>query len=336
MMDISNNDSGNQIAISAVIPAYNCEKYIARAINSVLEQSCAVDEIVIVDDGSSDETAAIIKSFGDKVRYIYQQNAGVSVARNVGIQAAKGGWIAFLDGDDEWLPNKIKLQTELLNRNPELIWVSGNYTRCLCEEKRMRPQVTDIAIKNALNEQEYFRSFFDAYIQGIWGCTDTMLIRKSVLQEAGLFRIGQHQMEDIDLWWKIAMRHPFLGYVPEPMAIYHLGVPGSLIQSQTDYSECREMIRRHLADAQNTPHAEIVKACSITMLKRWMRSMLFSKQSDEIRKMLTEFDDLFSGGYKRTMRLFVSQPTITAACLRMISRVVRALRIRQQLTRKPK
>ncbi|MHC5139531.1 MAG: glycosyltransferase family 2 protein, partial [Planctomycetota bacterium] len=104
-----------KLTISAVIPAYNAAKYIARSIDSVLAQTHPVDEIVIVDDGSTDNTAAIIKDYGDKVRYIHQPNAGVSAARNTGIEAATGNWIAFLDADDEWLPEKIKRQVENLN-----------------------------------------------------------------------------------------------------------------------------------------------------------------------------------------------------------------------------
>ena len=126
----------NDITISVVIPAYNCERYITRSIDSVLAQTRPVDEIIIVDDGSSDNTGEVVKRYGGKVRYIRQENAGASVARNTGIEAATGDWIAFLDGDDEWLPDKIKHQTELLSRNPNLVWVTGNYMECLCEEKR--------------------------------------------------------------------------------------------------------------------------------------------------------------------------------------------------------
>ena len=108
--------SKNSICISAVIPAYNAEKYITRAIDSVLGQTRPVDEIIIVDDGSTDNTAEAIKRYGDKIQYIYQENAGVSAARNTGIKAAATDWIAFLDADDEWLPERIQLQVELLKR----------------------------------------------------------------------------------------------------------------------------------------------------------------------------------------------------------------------------
>ena len=324
------------IKISAVIPAYNCEKYIARAIESVLGQTHPVEEIIVIDDGSTDNTAQVVRSFDDKVTLLHQENAGASAARNAGIQAAKGNWIAFLDADDEWLPDRIKLQVELLNRNPNLVWISGNYLRCLCNEKKQKPHITQEVADRAQSGKEYFDSFFAAFLKNAWGCTDTMLVKKEILLEVGLFEVGQHQMEDMDLWWRIALKYPSFGYIPEPIAIYHLGIEGSLIQSQKDFSLCRRMIRKHLTESQKTPHEESVKTCSVMMLKRWMRSMLFNKRTGEIQKMLTEFNDLFSPSYKWMMRLLVSQPAMTARCLRLVSRIVRFLKIRQQLTRKPK
>ncbi|MHC5141971.1 MAG: glycosyltransferase family 2 protein, partial [Planctomycetota bacterium] len=118
--------------ISVVIPAYNAEKHIARAIESVLAQTRPADEVIVIDDGSSDATAEVVRSFGDKVIFIQQENAGASVARNAGIEAATSDWIAFLDADDEWLPNKLQLQVEHFKRNPDLLWATGNYVNCQC------------------------------------------------------------------------------------------------------------------------------------------------------------------------------------------------------------
>ncbi len=98
-MDPSNDRQS--YAVSVVIPAYNAEKYIGRAIDSVLAQTRQPDEIIVVDDGSTDNTPNAIKSYGSKVYYIHQENGGASVARNTGIEAAKSEWIAFLDADDE-------------------------------------------------------------------------------------------------------------------------------------------------------------------------------------------------------------------------------------------
>lgn len=324
------------IKITAVIPAYNAEKYIGRAIDSILRQTHPVDEILVVDDGSTDNTADVVRSYGDKVKLLSQENGGVSAARNAGIQAAAGDWIAFLDADDEWLPEKTALQVKLLNKNSNLVWMCGNYIVCLCDEKRQKARHSETMIRKSLNGRDYFEDYFAAFLHSISGHTDTMLIKKDVLLEAGLFQVGQQQMEDMDLWWKIAIRYPTVGYSAQPIAIHHLRAENSLIQSQTDFSKCRRMIQRHLAASSNTAYAESVKACSAMMLRLWMRSMLFDKKADEVRMMLTEFKYLFSPGYRWMMRLLTWKPDFTAGCLRLMSCVIRFLRIRRQLTRKPK
>lgn len=96
------------VRISAVIPTYNREGTIARAIDSVLSQEYAPSEIIVVDDGSNDNTRKILEAYGKKIRYVYQNNAGVSAARNRGVNEAKYEWIAFLDSDDYWLPHHLK------------------------------------------------------------------------------------------------------------------------------------------------------------------------------------------------------------------------------------
>jgi len=97
-----------EIHISAVIPAYNRGKTVARAIDSVLAQDYPASEIIVIDDGSKDATGEIVRKYGDKVRYVYQDNAGVAAARNRGASEAKHEWIAFLDSDDYWLPHHLK------------------------------------------------------------------------------------------------------------------------------------------------------------------------------------------------------------------------------------
>jgi glycosyltransferase involved in cell wall biosynthesis len=94
---------------------------VCRAIQSVLNQSYQNFEIIVIDDGYSDNTAEIIPKYAPRARYVYQENAGASAARNRGIQEAKGEWAAFLDSDDEWFPDKLKLQTDLLLRNTDLV-----------------------------------------------------------------------------------------------------------------------------------------------------------------------------------------------------------------------
>ncbi len=165
------------ITVSVVIPAYNAAKYIGRAIDSVLAQTRPADEIIVVDDGSTDNTADVAHGYGDKIRFIRQENAGASVARNTGIEAATSEWIAFLDADDEWLPQKLQLQTEHLRRNPNLVWTTGNFIRCYCDTDRRENDLNGERLEKAkviLGEKEYFNTYFQAYQAYAKGSTITI------------------------------------------------------------------------------------------------------------------------------------------------------------------
>ncbi|HSF76318.1 MAG TPA: glycosyltransferase [Microcoleus sp.] len=106
--------------VSVVIPAYNCADYVGQAVESVLHQTIADWEIIVVDDGSRDHTRLVLEKYSDRIRYIYQQNQGVSIARNCGIELARGEFIAFLDADDYFLPNKIAAQLAVFAARPHL------------------------------------------------------------------------------------------------------------------------------------------------------------------------------------------------------------------------
>ncbi len=107
--------------VSVIIPTYNRAEYVTKAIDSVLAQTYTDYEIIVIDDGSTDNTKEVLLPYMDRIRYIYQENAGASAARNRGIKASKGEWIAFLDSDDEWLPGKLAVQIRAVERHPQLV-----------------------------------------------------------------------------------------------------------------------------------------------------------------------------------------------------------------------
>ncbi len=327
------NSETNDYSISVVIPAYNAGKHIARAIDSVLAQTQPPCEIIVVDDGSTDDTAQVVARYRPKVTYIYQDNAGASVARNTGIQAAAGQWIAFLDADDEWLADKLKLQIEHLKRNPDLVWTTGNYIHCVCTTEQKSPHFTPEKAKAILSGTECFESFFQAFLQNAWGCTDTMLIRRDILMESGLFVPGRQRGEDIGMWWRIAYRKPKIGVIARPLAIYHLDIEGSLIRKPTDTTALCEFFADHLKLAEQHGKSDDLRPCAAYLLRRWMRSMLFDEQAGEIRLMLKQFGDLLPAGYKAFMRILTAFPKTTAAGCRMTSRIVQTLNLRKRLVR---
>jgi glycosyltransferase involved in cell wall biosynthesis len=312
--------------VSVVVPAYNIAEFVGRAIDSVLAQTHKPDEIIVIDDGSGDNTAEVIKSYGIKVHYIYQENAGLSAARNTGIKAAGSEWIALLDGDDEWLPDHLQLQADLLQANKDLVWSCGNFDRCLCNENRRAPHLHPQKAAKLLAQKDYFEDYFDAFMADAGPNGDTVIIKRQILHEAGLFRSGMPFAEDIDMWFRIAMRWPKVGYVPQPIAIYHLHRSDSLA-NETLVRKKMEVIC-DLVDRN---------PCASWYLRRCIRAYLFhAHMAPDTRNMLQRFETLFAPGYKMLITLLTRFPRVTTTTLHMISRIVRFLNLRRRVVRRPR
>ncbi|MBN1766700.1 MAG: glycosyltransferase family 2 protein [Sedimentisphaerales bacterium] len=329
----------SDFTISVVIPAYNIQDYIARAIDSVLAQTHPPDEIIVVDDGSTDNTSEVIATYGDKVRCTPQENAGLAAARNTGIKAATCQCIALLDGDDEWLPDNLRLQVELLKRHPDLTWSTSNYIRCLCDTERRAPHFKITKAQSLLGGKDTFDDFFDAFRAEAHGNSNTVIIRRTALIEAGLFREGMPFAEDIDMWFRLAMRHPRIGYVPQPGSIYHLHRPGSLAvdtHPEKKLMVISDLVERSLALAREFNRQDKFHPCATFYMRRIIRANLFYKQmAGPIRNMLDQFDPLFSVPYKTMIRLLTTFPALTAGACHTISKLVRFFNLRRRVVRPP-
>lgn len=317
----------NESIISVVIPAYNAGPYIGRAIESVLNQTVLPAEILIVDDGSTDNTIEVVGSYGNRVRLIEQANAGASAARNAGIEAATGEWIAFLDGDDEWIPEKLERQIELLARHPDLVWAMSNYFTCFCDPTHRRTVHDQGRSEKRLAGREYYEDYFDAYKAGTSGNTNTMLIRRDVLFEAGLFRVDQPRMNDEDMWFRIAYRHPKIGYAAEPLAIYHRGVGGSIVKSHNHPEIVIELIKRHLTLATELGRADVFRSVASTITKMWIHWSWEDRRAFQIRLLLKELGFLLPRWYKLATYLLTIFPGLTLAFMPVLRKINKVLKI---------
>ena len=192
-------------SVAAVIPSYNSSHLIRRALDSVVNQTRPVDEIIVVDDGSTDNTAEVVAAYAG-VRYIRQENAGVSAARNTGIHAAQSEWVAFLDADDEWLPQKIhRLTASAMENNCGVVysdyWIEQDgvraLSRCISAD-RLWPSIR-------------YRNPFPPSVA---------MIRRDVLLDLGGFR-PLSNAEDWELAVRLAFATRFF-YLPEPLTVYYL------------------------------------------------------------------------------------------------------------------
>lgn len=288
--------------ISVVIPAYNAEMHIARAIDSVLAQTRPADEIIVIDDGSTDGTAEVVLSYGDKVIFIQQQNAGVSVARNTGIERATGGWIAFLDADDEWLPEKLNLQSEHLHRNPDLKWTYSNFYKKSHKRNSLRLAQVSNKIDVLLQDGEYFEDYLQSYFNHAYAWTCTVLIHRDVFSTVGLFEPGMKRAQDNDLWYRIAYQIPKVGYLAEPLAIYHLDTPGSSTKINDSVDFMTEFVHRHEKLSKQYGREEVFRPCLTSMSQTWIRQLVEQGRYVDVKVLLSEFGHYLPGRFQREVR----------------------------------
>ncbi|HJR59552.1 MAG TPA: glycosyltransferase family A protein [Vicinamibacterales bacterium] len=212
--------------VTTIIPTYNRGPLVCEAIESVLGQTYRHVEIVVVDDGSTDDTEARLRKFGGSVRVIVQNNAGPSAARNRGIEAARGTIVAFLDSDDLWQPTKLERQVRLLQSVGEAV------PCCLCNASVERPD------GRAATTFQY-AGLHPPVREGVWEnvtellatqflmFTQMVAIRRTVLERIGGFDERLWVLEDYDLALRLSLEGPW-AYVSEPLAVYREKSPGSL------------------------------------------------------------------------------------------------------------
>ena len=189
--------TADEPTVSVVMPAFNVAWCIGRAIDSVLAQDYRARELIVINDGSTDGTRALLEGYGAAIAVINQENHGMSAARNAGIRRARGMYVAFLDADDWWLPGKLSRQVELMQGRPE-IGFSSTVARVEDSEGRLlnlwRCPDAGTEILATLFAQ-------NAAIAG--GCSAVM-VRKDLLSRVGLFDESLRGFEDPDLWMRLA------------------------------------------------------------------------------------------------------------------------------------
>ncbi len=197
-------------SISVIIPTYNRGYIITEAVESVLAQTYKDLEIIVVDDGSADNTREVLKPYRDRIRYFYQANKGVAAARNKGIEEAEGKFIAFLDSDDLWLPEKLELQKELFDNRPELGLVYTRFWRIYAESGKKKLKPKDGYLKEGyICPQVLFK-----YL--VWA--GSVMARKACFCKAGGFDPSLPLVQDRDMWIRIA-REFRISFINQPLVI---------------------------------------------------------------------------------------------------------------------
>ncbi len=220
------------VPVAAVIPTYNHAKFLPQALDSILRQTVRFQEILVVDDGSTDNTGDVLRPYVERgeIEHVTQSNAGHAAARNTGIRKSKAPFLAFLDSDDWWLPTKTEAQLEVFRRLPE----TGVVT---C------PALVDDGIGGRVLRPNFApdQAFLELLCRGnvFGGSCSSALVRRKCFDELGVFDPSFRISQDWDMWMRVARRYP-IRWTTEPGTVYRLPQSGQSLSARVDLME-REM-----------------------------------------------------------------------------------------------
>jgi glycosyltransferase involved in cell wall biosynthesis len=195
----SRPNSASTAPVSVIIPTFNRAHMVTEAIESVFQQTVAPSDIIVVDDGSTDGTRERLAAYIDRINYVYQDNQGVSAARNAGVRAARSPWIAFLDSDDEWHPRKLELQLRYIAEHPETSLLGTMTFVDPSKSWPPLPKTGQVPSQRIVFEDVVIRSPF---------ATSSVIVRKDCFEAIGCFDRMLQGPEDRDMYIRVASRFP--------------------------------------------------------------------------------------------------------------------------------
>lgn len=244
------------VNVSLIIPSYNRSKTLRRALRSIEAQTLKPDEVIVIDDGSTDDTRNVIKKEFPSVDYLFQENRGVSSARNLGIRKSVGEWLAFLDSDDEWLPEKLEKQVELIRKNSDM-------KVCHTEEVWIREGKRVNAMKKHRKKGGWiFRHCLPLCAMS----PSSIMIHRSVFAQAGLFDEELPACEDYDLWLRITSRYPVL-FAEEPLINKYGGHDDQLSRKYWGMDRFRIQALKKIIDDQHLKKEDRLAAVEMLVNK---------------------------------------------------------------------
>jgi len=249
-------------SVTAVVVVYNGEKYLKDCLQSIVDQDYQPLEILVIDDGSTDSTPSIIKSFGRKIIYFRQDNAGIAIARNKGIELAIGEYIAFLDADDIWCPGKITAQMQIIDTYPQYAVVFGGFDRIdgSFEYKAFNDLCLQ-TIKPEIDEHWsgwlYPRMLLDSWVHII-----TAVFPKKIVSEIGGFDPDKKVGEDYDFWIRVSKKYQ-MAKISCTLALYRDN-PGSVTTKFNPRNYGAEIVQNYIREyGVSDPHGGKVTTAQI-------------------------------------------------------------------------
>ena len=254
--------------VSVIIPVYNCERYIDEALYSVYHQTYSNIEIIVVDDGSTDRTPEILKKHRSRIRLFHQENGGAAAARNTALDNAHGDLIAFIDGDDYWHPEKLAIQVQHLEQNPDIGVVAANIKYSWPREDGTYP---NLAVSFPVDEDNDFTEvFYDDIFTSYPISTISILMRREVVDRTGKFDLTMRKGQDHDYWLRMAW-HTRIHKLKKTLALYRMNLQ-SVTFNPGNINYAALSIQKALSRwGRKTPSGALIPRCAVRkkLAKTW-------------------------------------------------------------------
>lgn len=238
---MNHNSSTNHPFFSVIIPAYNAGSFIEFTLQSVYKQSFTNFEIIVINDGSTDNTRDILDTQTDsRIKIVHQKNSGVSTTRNRGIQLAQGEYLAFLDADDIWLPNHLEIAHDFFSNYPEYVW----YTARSIRKKHIKEEDCQISESLPINY-----SAINWFLEGhkILECGSNFFVKRTIIVENfdEFYPAELVMCEDNVAWCKLGILHPMMGVPNIPTVLYRIWGESAVHRHGTNDALLLQTIRKH-------------------------------------------------------------------------------------------
>lgn len=269
--------------VSVIIPNYNYARYLSEAVESVLNQSYKPIEIIVVNNGSTDNSLEVLKAFENRFRLIDQSNLGQSGARNSGLNQATGDYIAFLDADDYWHPEKIEKQVKLLSNNTRLVYCG--IERFSTAERKITSKAKPIFRGNC---SEYFLT--EPAVSIVLSGESTAIFSRTLINQVGNFDGNLNSAAGWDFFRRCSRFSDF-DFVPESLTYYRVHNANMSNSNMNNIADIRKAYAKLFADNQwevaEPTQRKILIALEITFLKTYMKELDFKNSLDSLLRLRT-------------------------------------------------
>jgi glycosyltransferase involved in cell wall biosynthesis len=281
----------NTPLVSIILPTYNRVNLISRAIDSVLAQTYSNWELIIWDDGSNDDTEKVVGSNHDKrIQYFYDENHGVYYARNQAIRKSEGKYLAFLDSDDEWISEKLHIQVNTLEINPQVDLVFSDFINVNeTSHKKYRAFEQYMEILNSLDVEKIDRDTFiirDGIPEKLTEeniiALDSVVLRAELLERIGSFQAGMRNSADFELWWRMGLAGVCFAYI-DKVCLHRYKGPGSLSsQSIPQVDDYKKVLDICLEETRSKGRTELVPNLNHLYRNAWQNLIpLYAQTGDQ-------------------------------------------------------